>query len=92
MHLAEHGADALTRLESFRPDVILLDIRMPVMDGPEFYRRLRERYGDAVHVVLMSAYTDLAEVAAGLGVANTLEKPFELHDLFGLVERLTAAR
>jgi signal transduction histidine kinase len=40
---AGHGVDALSRLAQHRPDVIVADLRMPVMDGIEFYRELRKR-------------------------------------------------
>jgi two-component system response regulator AtoC len=91
VRLAEDGLDALTQLESFEPDLVLLDVRMPVMDAPEFLRRLRARSADGPPVVLMSAYTDLPDTAVELGVMNILHKPFTLSDLFAKVGGLTRA-
>lgn len=89
VRLAEHGLDALAQLDSFEPDLVLLDVRMPVMDGAEFVRRLRIRSPRPPPVVLMSAYTDLADTAAELGLRYFLQKPFQLDRLFDEVAALT---
>lgn len=89
VRLAEHGLDALAQLESFEPDLILLDVRMPVMDGAEFLRRLRARSAAPPPVVLMSAYTDVRDTAAELAVQDVLAKPFQLDELLEKVGRLT---
>lgn len=91
VELAEHGLDALARLDSFEPDLVLLDVRMPVMDGAEFVRRLRERTAAPPPIVLMSAYADLHATAAELGIAHVLQKPFGLDHLFEKVGALTEA-
>lgn len=89
VRLAEHGLDALAQLDSFAADLVLLDVRMPVMDGAEFVRRLRDRLAQPPPIVLMSAYTDLASTAADLGVRYILQKPFPLDRLFDEVAALT---
>src|SRR5262245_26424980 len=60
-----NGADALERLKTFeRPDVILLDLRMPVMDGCDFCRRRQEDPDLAsIPVVVLTAVPDLIEEA-----------------------------
>lgn len=79
------GADALRWL-SWRPDVVLLDLMMPVMDGYEFYARMRDMPGEHPPVIVVSA---VAPSRAQLpGVHATLPKPF---DFTQLLHRLAAA-
>lgn len=74
-----------------RPDLILLDIMMPVMDGVEVSRRLRADSTTArIPIIVMSANSRLSSVAEAMPVNDRLPKPFELVDLFDAVERWTA--
>jgi DNA-binding NarL/FixJ family response regulator len=54
---AANGAQALQLVETLEPDVLLLDVEMPVMDGLQVAARLREK-GEAVRVLALSAYDD----------------------------------
>jgi len=67
-------------------DLVLSDVVMPRMDGPEMIRRLREARPD-VRVLFMSGYTGVAFMERrGLGAeANVLEKPFTAHELLEAV-------
>jgi DNA-binding response OmpR family regulator len=67
------------------PLLVLLDMRMPVMDGWEFAGRLRKDVGD-VPVVVMTAAHDAAAWAAEVGASGYLAKPFELDELIATVE------
>jgi CheY-like chemotaxis protein len=82
---ATDGRDALTWL-SWEPDVILLDLMMPVMDGYEFYARLRDLPGDHPPVIVVSAVTPRRSALPG--VHATLPKPF---DFTQLLHRVAAA-
>ena len=94
--IAEHGADALRWLDARRadgdppPDLILLDMRMPVMDGWAFAAAYRETPGPHAPIVAMTAAPDAAARAAEIGAASVLAKPFGLDELFAVVERLAA--
>jgi two-component system, NarL family, invasion response regulator UvrY len=72
---AASGAEALAMTESLRPDLILMDIRMPGMDGIETTRRLRDAGTDSV-VVLISFEdpVDVDAVALGCGAAAAVRK------------------
>jgi CheY-like chemotaxis protein len=74
------------------PDLILLDIMMPVMDGVEVSRRLRADPATAdIPIVAMSAHSRLRATAGTMAADDRLSKPFDLSDLYGTVERWAAA-
>ena len=76
---ARHGEEALAVMDEWCPDVILLDLMMPVMDGVAFRRRQRRdpRYAH-VPVVAMSAGGTLRSAEPMLTPCEALEKPFDL--------------
>lgn len=87
-HEATNGSQALAWLRETprRPDLILLDLRMPVMDGARFRQ---EQQGDAafssIPVLLVSAELQGAEEAEELGVSAFLAKPFDVDELFSTI-------
>ncbi len=84
---AAHGAAALAVLDAATPDVILLDMRMPIMDGWEFARRYRERPGEHAPIVVVTAARDAGDRAAQVEANGFLAKPFALDDLIDVVRR-----
>ena len=87
---AGNGQEALAIIETFRPDVIVLDLMMPVMDGWQFAAELRARDED-IPIVLLSAARDLATHAKALSAAEIIEKPFDLSDLLPKIARVASA-
>jgi two-component system, chemotaxis family, chemotaxis protein CheY len=85
--LAEDGAAALAMVEAVAPDVILLDMRMPVLDGWAFAEAYRRRSGRRAPIVVMSAVRDAPDHAAQIAAAASLAKPFDLADLLACVAR-----
>ncbi len=78
--LASNGAEALVKAAAERPDVILLDVMMPGMDGPTTLARLREQPATAqTPVIFMTAKIQKHEVARylELGAMGVIGKPFE---------------
>jgi DNA-binding response OmpR family regulator len=73
----QDGLRALDAAERDAPDVVLLDLFLPNMDGETFYREFRRR-GYQSHVVVMSASRYGSRAARELGVASFLPKPFDL--------------
>jgi CheY-like chemotaxis protein len=84
---AQNGKEALSVLESHRPDVILLDLMMPVMDGWEFRRRLNGHPAADIPVIVVSADRDVARKAATINADGYIAKPFDLDDLIDVVQR-----
>jgi len=62
---AENGAEALAAYETLRPDVVLMDVRMPVMNGVEATRRLSARW-PAAGVIILTTFDDDAYIFDGL--------------------------
>lgn len=87
---AMNGAEALAAVERERPAVVLLDMRMPIMDGWAFAAALRER-DIRVPIVVMTAAQDARRWCAEIGGDACLPKPFDLDDVIEAVERLAAA-
>ncbi len=85
---ASNGQAALDALDEFTPSLILLDLRMPVMDGWEFARRYRLTQGPHAPIVAFVAALNAAQEAAGLETALVLGKPFDLDDLLVAVRSL----
>ncbi len=84
---AAHGEAALDSMRRRRPDLILLDMRMPIMDGRAFCREL-DRRGDRPKIIVLTAATDPAEQAAEVRADGWLGKPFEYQALRATVERI----
>ncbi|WP_079908222.1 response regulator [Paenibacillus sp. 32352] len=79
---AGNGQDALELLDHVQPDLVLTDIRMPMMDGIEFVGRLRERYPDML-VIILTAYKhfEYAQAAVRHGALDFLIKPCTEEDV-----------
>jgi CheY-like chemotaxis protein len=84
---ATNGAEALEKLNGeARPNLVLLDMRMPVLDGWGFMGAVRER-GLAPSVIVMTAAADARRWARDIGAHGVLAKPFELDELLAAVRR-----
>ncbi len=83
---ASNGAHALEAIDGDPPDVILLDMKMPGMDGWEFSRNYHERYEDCAPIIVFTAARDASRRGADIGAAYYLSKPFDLDDLISMVE------
>jgi AmiR/NasT family two-component response regulator len=83
---AENGVAALRQAEGFTPDLVILDIKMPEMDGLEAARLLLERA--QVPIIFLTAYgeKELVERAARLSVMGYLVKPIKEAELLAMIE------
>ncbi len=87
---AANGTEALRVVERTQPACVLLDMRMPVLDGWGFARELAARHLQ-VPVVVMTAAQDAPRWAAEIKAAGCLPKPFDVGDLLDTVERVCGA-
>ncbi len=88
---AENGQAALERLDELAPDVVLMDLRMPVMDGVEATRRIRAGYA-SVQVIVLTTYADDESVFAALraGARGYLTKDADADEIIRAVQRVHA--
>jgi two-component system, chemotaxis family, chemotaxis protein CheY len=86
---AANGADALEKVSRHRPRLVLLDMRMPVLDGWAFASALQER-GLALPVVVMTAAADAGRWADEIGAIGVVAKPFGVAELVSVVHRYSA--
>lgn len=89
---ASNGARALDAVEKGMPDLILLDMKMPVMDGKEFTRRFRLTHDHEAPIVVVTAAADARKSADEIGANGFIGKPFDLDMLLATVARETGAR
>jgi two-component system chemotaxis response regulator CheY len=83
---ASDGAKGLDVIERVVPTLIILDMRMPVLNGWDFARILKER-GIAVPILVMTAAQDARTWAEEIGAQGFIPKPFHILDLIDSVER-----
>jgi CheY-like chemotaxis protein len=84
---AGHGLAGLERLASRRPDLILLDMMMPVMDGHAFREaQLSDPKWSGIPVIVISATNEFLQEDETLGAKAILGKPFDFDELLSLVE------
>ncbi|HEX3175455.1 MAG TPA: response regulator [Methylomirabilota bacterium] len=93
VQVAESGRSALALLPQAKPDIVILDIKMPDMDGLEVLRRLKHA-DPTLEVIMITAYASLETVKLALthGAFEYLIKPFSRQDLEDVVRRAVARR
>jgi len=84
---ATGGQEALEKVAQEMPALILLDMKMPGMDGWAFARTFWARYGRAAAIVVLTAAENARQHAGELGAEDYLSKPFEIEDLVRIVAR-----
>lgn len=82
IHLAANGIDALRIVQEEAVDCVLLDMKIPGMDGLEILKRLKD-YSESLPVIMMTAFgeQDLIESAKRLGAESFFTKPFNIFDI-----------
>jgi CheY-like chemotaxis protein len=91
---AANAEEGLAALEEEAPDLILLDVMMPQVDGWEMLRRVQERHGiGAIPVVMFSGKLDEASLAeaADRGAQGFIGKPFDLRSLIEQTKQIVPA-
>ncbi len=92
--VAFNGLEGLAAMEEWLPDVLLLDVEMPVLDGPSMaYRMLVHDAGrERVPIIVSSGYADIDAVAERIGTPYRIQKPCSLEALRRVVARAATER
>lgn len=91
MAFARTGAEAMQQLESFEPEVLILDLRLPDTDGIALLQRIRQKRA-TLPVVVTTAYVSMEPLmhVLDLGHSAYLVKPFDLNELASRIDALGA--
>jgi two-component system alkaline phosphatase synthesis response regulator PhoP len=92
VQIARDGVEGLEIAREYRPDLVVLDLNMPRMDGVEMCRRLKSEQDPLV--IFLTVHTERTAVARGYraGADDYMVKPFELEDLLTHIKALFAKR
>lgn len=93
VQLAADGKEAVQRAEEFLPDIILMDMKMPNMNGLEASRIILNNFSD-LDIIMMTAYgeMDVVKEALDAGVKRCITKPFDIINLRDAVNQMAAGR
>jgi len=92
---ASNGREGLAKFEQEHPDVILLDVIMPIMDGHEMLESLRKQPGGRdVNVIMLTARSQTQDIARAnaCGIDDYIVKPFDLSELLEKIESVVENR
>lgn len=81
--------DAIERLKNEKPDLILVDLWMPVLDGAEFIKHMQEQ-GNSIPILVMTANSNIENKLRGLKVADVIRKPFDIEAMEAKIAYLTS--
>jgi len=86
---AENGVEALEILDKFDVNLIISDLRLPIMDGITFTRKVREK-GKEIPVIVMTAYASIETAVEAMksGAADYITKPFKFEHILFIIERV----
>ena len=85
--VATDGQQALEQIQAQRPDLLILDVRMPVMDGYSCLRELNTRYGRGeIPVIVLTARDRMKDLFELEGIEDYVVKPFDHEDLVMRIE------
>ena len=88
LHFAENGKEGLSLVRGAAPTVIILDLRMPVMDGQDFLNAIELKPSDPYSVIVLTGHGDSNAIKAcyDAGVSTFIKKPFNLYEIRGVVK------
>lgn len=89
VQVATDGKEAVEKADEFLPDIVLMDMKMPNMNGLEASRLILEKYGE-LDIIMMTAYgeMDVVKEALDVGVKRCITKPFDIINLRDAVNQI----
>ena len=90
---ANDGQQALAAIEADRPDLVILDVLMPVMDGYSCMREINSRFGRGqIPIIILTARDRMKDLFDLEGIADYVVKPFDHEDLLARIDRALKSR
>jgi len=89
--VASDGAAALSLIPQYQPNIILLDLHMPHMDGPAFLQAYRRLPVPHAKIIMLTASRDAQSAAQKTAVDGLLTKPFDLNELYNTIQSFLPA-
>jgi len=91
IYTAENGMQGVELFKQFRPDIVIADVNMPVMDGIQMVREIRSITVGAT-CIMVTAYSDqdVLDTFTDIGVCAYLLKPLDFKDLFASIKKCSA--
>ncbi|SHH07025.1 two-component system, response regulator, stage 0 sporulation protein F [Thermosyntropha lipolytica DSM 11003] len=91
--LAENGEEAVAKAMEFRPNMVIMDMKMPNMNGLEAAVNILTNFKD-INIIMMTAYgeTRIAEEALKAGIKKCINKPFDIFELLSLVNEMAGKK
>lgn len=89
---AERGSQAMDMLSETRPDLVVLDLKLPDCNGIQMLKQLKSM-DNTIQVIILTGYSskEAARTAMEIGAFDFLTKPVELHELYAVVQKALAA-
>ncbi|HEB9420159.1 TPA: response regulator transcription factor [Campylobacter coli] len=90
---AQNGDEGLKKFKKFKPDLLITDIAMPIMDGLDMAKEIKEISND-VPIVVLSAYSEKERLlrSIDIGIDKYLIKPIDIDELFKVLENLVGEK
>ncbi|GAA8604306.1 response regulator transcription factor [Helicobacter pylori] len=90
---AQNGDEGLKKFKKFKPDLVITDIAMPIMDGLDMVREIKE-ISDDVPIVVLSAYSEKERLlrSIDIGIDKYLIKPVDIEELFKVLDCLVGEK
>ncbi len=88
LYFAENGKEGIEKINEISPDLILLDVFMPIMNGIEVLEKLKHKKSDDFSIIVLSGHgtEDSVKKCYNLGVTAFVHKPFASYELRGLIQ------
>lgn len=91
VHTASDGSEAISKVDELQPDIILMDMKMPNMNGLEASKQILSVHPEKI-IIMMTAYgeMDVIKTAMEAGVKKCVTKPFDIMNLKEIVNNLAS--
>lgn len=92
VHIGQNGVEAVEKVRSVKPDLVFMDVRMPIMGGLEALGKIK-KLAPSTEVIMMTAYSaeDTAAVAMQKGAMMCMSKPFDVEEVKHILDNFAAA-